>query len=67
MDLGFEVIRIHRYTNKRGIEQNTHPSTRNMYEEHKSETEINCSIKFYLIDLICLHVFHLLFYVFGLL
>ena len=25
MDLGFEDIRIRRYTNKRGLEQNTHP------------------------------------------
>jgi len=48
MDLGFEDMRIRRYTNKRGTAQNTNPKTCNVHEEHSSETGISFSL--YLID-----------------
>ena len=49
VDFEFENIRIRRYTNKKRIEQNTCPQTRNIHDKHKSETET--SFSFYLLYL----------------
>jgi len=51
MDLEFEGIRTDMQTDKIETEQNTHPQTRNMNEQHTPETAMNFVFSYYLIFL----------------